>query len=117
MVGPGALLTEFSIHHRLCDVFINHLKNDSIDLAEVPEILLLEVRVALVLEDCWLVLGPRDVEDLLDLPLVEVGEANGLDQPLVHQFLHLKPGLNVVGTVVSAVVALVVKGEKSSYSR
>merc|ERR1711917_9780 len=87
------------------------LKNNSIDLAEVPEILLLEVRVALVLEDCWLVLGPRDVEDLLDLPLVEVGEANGLDQPLVHQFSHLKPSLNVVRTMVSAVIALVVKGE------
>ena len=73
--------------------------------------------MALILEDCWLVLGPRDVEDLLDLPLVEVGETDGLDQPLVYKLLHLEPGFDIVGTVVSTVVALIVKGEESAYSR
>ena len=40
--------------------------------------------------------------------LVEVGEADGLGEPLVHQLLHGGPGGHVVGLHVSAVVALAI---------
>ena len=82
------------------------LEDDAVEPAEVPEVPLLEVGVALVLEDGRQVLLGA-VEDLLDLAPVEVGEADGPGQPGVHQLLHLVPGLHVVGLVVDWIVPVV----------
>ena len=53
-----------------------YLEDNAVDPAEVPEILLLEVGVALVLEHGWQVLLGL-VHHLPDLGQVEVGEADG----------------------------------------
>lgn len=84
---------------------------DAFGAAEVHHLLLVQARVALDLEERWgalaspfslwcihsclmylvgggLVFEPRLVEDGLDLVFVEVGDADSLDQPVVHQLLH-----------------------------
>ena len=42
----------------------------------------------------------------MHLAPVEVGESDGLGEALVHQLLHLGPGLQVVALHVRAVVTL-----------
>ena len=49
-----------------------YLENDAIDFAKVPQILFLQVGVALILQDSWFVLNSRDAEYLPDLLFVEV---------------------------------------------
>ena len=39
--------------------------------------------------------------------LVEIWESDGLGEPLIHERLHGRPGLHIVGIHVRAVVALV----------
>lgn len=84
---------------------------DAFGAAEVDKLLLVQVRVALDLEErsraaasvsrLWwghllpvylvggrLVFETRLVEEGLNLVFVEVGDADGLDQPVIHQLLH-----------------------------
>lgn len=68
---------------------------DAVLAAELHQRLLLHVHVQLHLQ----VGGPdaAHVQDLLDLPLVEVGQADSLGATRVHLGLHLLRGMRGVG--------------------
>lgn len=51
------------------------------------------------LQDSWAHRG--HTEDIINLPTVEVGQAQGFHQPLCHQYLQSLPGLFIVSWVIS----------------
>ena len=68
------------------DVKILHvtdLENNAMDPAEVPEVPLLQVWVALVLENGWLVLEARDVQDLSHLQVQNHGLKTSLNYLII----------------------------------
>lgn len=52
----------------------------------------------LYLKDSWFDAG--DGQDVIYLPTVEVGQADGSDEALPHQLLHGSPGQLVVNVVI-----------------
>merc|ERR1740123_843592 len=71
------------------------LESNAMELAVISQVLLVQVRVRLVLQDSWLVLLGIE-KDLLNLAFVEVGQSDGLGEALVHEGFHGSPGLHIV---------------------